>query len=137
MSDDDCGEGGDESDGAGIRCTPDGGFSDVDALLDALSHSRRRYVLYFLRDEQTATLDEVARRIAAWERGVPLEAVSADDDAEAVRAALYHKHLPVLADAMLVEYDDRSEALRYRNPPKVLEPLLWILERVDDPRTEP
>lgn len=135
MSDDGFGDERDESERLPTRHAPDGGFSDVDTLLDALSHARRRYVLYYLQDEETSTLNEVARRLTAWETGVPVETVT-DEDAEAVRAALYHKHLPILAEAMLVEYDDRSEALRYREPPRVLELLLWILGRVDDPRSE-
>lgn len=124
-------EGGDEIRASTEPRCPDGGFSDIDTLLSALSNIRRRYVLYYLQDERTATLDEMARQIFAWEREIPIEMVS-PDDAESVRAALYHNHLPVLTDAALVEYDERSEALRYRDPPKVLELLLWILARIDD-----
>lgn len=79
----------------------DGGISpQLDATLDLLSNRRRRYVLYYLREQgDTVTLEELAEQIVAWEsddRGVDKQQVLAD---------LHHSQLPRLAEADVVTFD--------------------------------
>ena len=79
-----------------------------DVLLDVLSHRRRRLVLRHLcRTGGVASLTELASvvgdREAEERAGTPART--------AIRSAylsLYHAHIPRLADANLIEYDERS-----------------------------
>lgn len=76
-----------------------------DDVLDLLSNSRRRYVIYFLEQwNGTATLNELAYNIASRETGVPVNDLS-EDDKRRVYISLYQTHLPKLDLYGLVEYD--------------------------------
>lgn len=95
------------TDGSGV---PDPSFA-LDGLLDILADRHRRFLLEFLADEAdpTAPLDEavgyVTNRIAEETGRRPNE-----DDVE---MELRHHHVPRLADDEVLEYDARSETLRY------------------------
>lgn len=76
-----------------------------DDVLDLLSNSRRRYVIYFLEQwNGSATLNELAYNIASRETGVPVDELS-EDDKRRVYISLYQTHLPKLDLYGLVEYD--------------------------------
>lgn len=78
-------------------------------LFDLLSNTRRRYVLCHLLERSRASVRELSRRIAAWENGVELSAVSSKQR-KRVYTALHQTHLPRLDDFGIVEYDrDRGE----------------------------
>lgn len=110
----------------GPDCSPvpdDDRQARIDELLGALADARRRYVLYYLRDERQASLTETARQVAAWDCDRPLSAVR-DETLEDVEIQLYHVHLPVLEEADILEYDERSEQLVFRDPPSLVESCL-------------
>lgn len=84
-----------------------------DDVLDLLSNSRRRYVIYFLEQwDGSATLNDLAYEIASRETGVPVDELS-EDDKRRVYISLYQTHLPKLDLYGLVEYDkdDRTVSL--------------------------
>lgn len=120
-----------EDDGSVADLVPDGG-QRFDELFDALSDARRRYVLYHLRDETQATVSDVARQVAAWERGTDPADVD-EEEIDEVRTALYHNHLPKLREARIVDYDDRTEQLVYRDPPGIVETCLERCRPADVP----
>lgn len=80
----------------------EGGISPtLDATLDLLSNRRRRYALYYLREQGgSVPLDTLAAKIASWES-------DGDDDLDVanVRADLYHSQLPRLDSANVVAFD--------------------------------
>lgn len=83
----------------------------VDRIHGLLSDQRRRYLCYLLRESTTWTVDEVSRRLTAWEQDVPMTAIR-EDDRRRVTVSLVHNHLPRLADDG-IEYDaDREEIER-------------------------
>jgi len=87
---------------------PSGGSEDVapppDALFGALADATRRRVLWYLLDESSAAIDELADVLAGWRLD---EQHTVDpDEHDSFVAALHHTHLPVLNDAGLVDYDD-------------------------------
>lgn len=102
----------------------------VDDVLNALADRRRRLVLYYLRDEGTAGIDEVADHVAAAEEDVPVDGVT-DEQRARVKTSLVHAHLPQLVDAGLVEYDRRTGVIRYAHPPTLLEKLLGVLGEIE------
>jgi hypothetical protein len=79
-----------------------------DESFDLLSNHRRRYALYCLRQEgDSATLGELADRIAAWENEVETDAVSYDER-KRVYTSLQQVHLPRMDEMDVVEFDDRE-----------------------------
>jgi hypothetical protein len=103
----------------------------VDTLLSALSHRRRRDILYALSEDPIADVESLATTIAAREADRPREQISADER-ESVLIDLYHNHLPKPADRRLIEYDDRSGAVRWTAPSDELESLLACCRALDD-----
>lgn len=95
----------------------------LDELFEALSDRRRRCTLYVLQEEERTEVDELAGRTAAQLHGRPRDDLS-EETVENVRIELYHKHLPILADSDVVEYDERSSVVVYREPPEAVETFL-------------
>lgn len=110
----------------------DGGPTLLDRIFRSLAHPRRRCVLYYMREEQQADLDGVAAVVAAWEEDVETDDVSAETR-EQIRLELCHVHLPKLKDYGLVEYDHRSETVRYNCPPDALDEVVDIAATIEEP----
>jgi DNA-binding transcriptional ArsR family regulator len=86
---------------AGFAGENDGISPALDATLDLLSNRRRRYVLYYLREQgETVALEELAEQVASWES----DTGDIVDD-ERVLADLYHSQLPRLEEADIVTFD--------------------------------
>ncbi len=117
--------------GSGDDLEQDGGKTTVDAVFECLRHPRRRFILSYLREHEMATVEELARQVAAWEAGVPPDEV-AEPHRERVTTALVHTHLPKLADEVFIEYDRRSNDVRFTDPPEMLRELLGIVSTFDD-----
>jgi len=75
----------------------------------------RRAVLSYLRDSEdgVASFDEIVAHV------MRTVGDQQDSEREDVVASLYHTDIPKLADAGLINYDERSEPLRYRGHPLV------------------
>jgi len=82
----------------------------TDTYLQLVADRRRRHLLQTLREEDTASVDDLAGKLAS-DGGASPERVAVD---------LHHNHLPKLADEEIVEYDSRSNTVRY-SPPKQFE----------------
>lgn len=84
----------------------------VDAILSLLADHQRRDLLRHLIEspEQTATLEECVQHILQREE----ERTGQCPGHEQVETALHHIHLPKLEQTNILEYDSRSQVLRYR-----------------------
>ena len=79
-----------------------------DTVFDILSNSRRRYVLYYLRQESgPIQLTDLAEHVAAWENETDIESMG-EQERKRVYVSLYQTHIPKLADTGLVEYDKEA-----------------------------
>lgn len=107
-----------------------GGASDTDTSLRLLASADRRTVLRTVagRPETDFSLDALADRVTR-------ERASAEADHEAVRVSLHHRHLPMLAEAGLLEYDHRANVVRCRSPDRVETLLSLVSTDPDDPAT--
>lgn len=86
------------------------GEPDADDLLKTLADDRRRRTLRILWDADGAvSLADLADEITRRERASVSETPS---DSKGVQTALYHVHLPKLADAGLVTVADDDEWTR-------------------------
>lgn len=85
-------------------------YADV---FEVLSNPRRRQIVHYLlqRPEETVTLRELSRQIAAWENDVDPAAVNTDQR-KRVYTALRQSHLPVLAERDFIRYDDDRSIVR-------------------------
>ncbi len=93
----------------------------LDLVFDILADQRRRYALYYLygSSDGVATVDEIADHVVSLEE----YGDSVDDHRLHVVTSLQHMHLPKLEDAGVLEYDPRSETVRYWNQPSLEE---WL-----------
>lgn len=107
-----------------------GGVASVDEVLDCLTDPFRRLVVYYCREERVATVEELATQIAARDSDVPPREVS-DDQRKKYEIRLVHTHLPRLTSSKIIEYDQRSQTVRYDDPPRMLDWLLQALARLE------
>ena len=113
----------------------DGGTEAITVILGALTHWRRRYILYHLHDcPGPVEADELARQVLAWETNTTVGNIT-DKECERVVTDLYHNHLPKLADADVIEYDQRTLTAQLVDhaelPTTVLESIKQIEEEID------
>jgi DNA-binding transcriptional ArsR family regulator len=86
-----------------------------DLVFEILSNTRRRMVLYYLRqNDGAATVKELAEQIAALENDVDPEDLRRQQR-KRVYVSLYQTHVPKLEDAGIIEYDDASGEVRLTN----------------------
>lgn len=104
----------------------------LDILFDLLSKERRRYVLYYLRNQDgPVTIHDVAEQVSEWEsKGAP-EAIP--PDADRIEITLKHNHLPKLESAESIEYDPNTQSIHLRGPSPAFEAILMIAKLVDKP----
>ena len=76
-------------------------------VFDILSNRRRRYALYALLRDETATIGSLADQIAAWENDCTQEEVTSTER-KRVYTALQQSHLPKLERTGLVSFDPDS-----------------------------
>lgn len=75
-------------------------------LLSCLVHPRRRFTVFYLHQRSgPAPLTEVATELAAHEVDTTIDELT-PEMVEPIEAALYHKHLPELAAAGVVDWDE-------------------------------
>lgn len=114
---------------------PNGGNSSIDELLKMLGNRRRRAIFYFLREQEVATVEELAAYLAAEEaEDTPVE--GGIDESERIELELVHNLLPRLVDSHFIEYDSRSNTVRYADPPDHLQLFLDFLGQLEQPNKE-
>lgn len=81
------------------------------ALFGDLSDQRRRDILSCLQemDDDAVGLAELSERVMALE-------ADPDSDSDAIAISLHHVHLPKLAESSVLDYDARSNVVRYYGP---------------------
>jgi DNA-binding transcriptional ArsR family regulator len=80
-------------------------------LFKVLADPHRRYTMYHLATMDGETVD-LSKLVAALSERVAISPEQLEID-------LRHIHLPKLADHNLIEYDERSETIRYRDGERV------------------
>ena len=95
--------------------TKSGDELSQDLVYDLLSSPRRRMVLYYLRNtDGTSTVLELAEQIAAIEYDTDVESLTRQQE-KRVYVSLYQTHVPKLADAGIITYDQESGDVRLTN----------------------
>ena len=82
-------------------------------IFRALANEHRRRILqYVVNADEPVTVEGVAIQLTEWEDELTILG-NADVKNEEVEAALYHVHLPEMAEAGLLEYDPSSEEIEH------------------------
>lgn len=92
----------------------------LDALFDLFAEFRRRTAYRTLLSHGELSLPDLADEVAIAERGDALPEIDPDTVLE-VYLSLYHTHVPKLADAGLVAYDQDSDYLTLTGTGRALE----------------
>lgn len=99
--------------------------STVDETFGVMSDAHRRYALYYLRDRESTTFDELATALAGWLRARESHAeVVTQDDRERLKTALHHVHLARLREVGFVHYDPTSGEVALGDLPDVADAAL-------------
>ena len=98
-----------------------GGSLSRDTVHDLLAHERRRTVLACLGEHGPLALPDLADEVARREHDSPLPQIP-EDDVLCVYLSLWHSHVPKLARAAVVTYDQARDFVRLgENAPSVAE----------------
>lgn len=83
----------------------------TDDAYELVANRRRRRVLACLRDapDGVASVDQLTEYVEACEG----PSAAGPTDMTRIRVELHHMHLPKLRDHGVVEYDERSDTVRY------------------------
>ncbi|GGN84728.1 ArsR family transcriptional regulator [Halomicroarcula sp. S1AR25-4] len=91
----------------------------IDDVFEALSDWRRRAVCRYLTTSDGTGVDVTTLATAVADRGEQTSLPVADTDVESVEAELVETHLPELHRLGIIDFDERSEAVRYWESPTV------------------
>lgn len=107
---------------------------DADHVYEALAQPRRRYVCYAALVEGVTALPALANQVAARVYDVDASEVT-DVQRERVYISLYHVHVPKLAAASVVEFDEERETVTPgRNAEQVLRAFEFVGASLDADR---
>lgn len=92
----------------------------------------RRYGLDYLDEQETpVSFDRLATRVATWHTDSDPEAVD-DATLTEMRTALYHVHLPKLAEAGYIEWNKDTHTIRRGPNFDEIAPLLRLMAEHED-----
>lgn len=92
--------------------TPQSADMSPDLVFEILSNTRRRMVLYYLRQQGgPVSVQELAGEIAAIENDVSVDELTRQQR-KRVYVSLYQTHLPKLEDTGIIQYDDDGEEVQ-------------------------
>lgn len=82
----------------------------VDAVFEVFRDRDRRYVLYFLLEHDHVSVRDIGNIVTGWVKANSSE-MGHRADRDATLGELRHRHVPLLIESNLVEYDEATESL--------------------------
>ena len=108
--------------------TTDGSLSK-ETIYEILSNQRRRFTIHALKySDHAMELNEISKRVTAWEQNTEMSAISYDQ-LRSVYTSIKNTHLPVLEENGLVRYDAETKMVA---PTEALDGLDVYTEAVHD-----
>ncbi|GAA0522421.1 DUF7344 domain-containing protein [Halorubrum aquaticum] len=98
----------------------------TETLLRVVADPKRRAILRHLNRTDSRAVDVDALTAALESHGRPIDA---EDDRTAIE--LRHTHLPMLADADVIEYDRGRDYVAYRGDDRTEALLTFVSERLE------
>ncbi|WP_435153056.1 DUF7344 domain-containing protein [Haladaptatus sp. DFWS20] len=100
------------------------------AILEILANERRRCIIYYLREHESAVVDTLIDHVRAHEWGG--SPVSPDpSQRERLRVELLHAHLPKLENAGVVEFERTGEYVEYVTASETFELFVQLAESAE------
>lgn len=96
----------------------------LDPAFSLLADEHRRHLLYLLREHGSATLDDLADVLTGWLAVRHGDGVATPDDRQRILVRLYHVHVPKLASAGVVAFDEDSGTVSLDTLPPMVDHLL-------------
>lgn len=105
-----------------------------DVAFEMLSCPRRRYVIHYLKQQPTESVDlrDLVRQVAAWENDVSVDDVTRDQRMR-VYTALRQSHLPKLDEGEIVSFDSDRGTVELTDEASKLEVYLDVVPHSDIP----
>ena len=104
-----------------------------DEVFEVLKSPRRRYALYYLRQQGgESELSDLTEQVAAWENETTPAALTTEQR-KRVYISLYQTHLPKLDEANVVEYDRDEGVVRLSDRASDLDLYLGDVSREEFP----
>lgn len=100
---------------------------ELDVLFDIIANPRRRDLLRLLSQESPLTVTQVAEKLATIEQETPRTALS-NETIQRITVSLHHTHLPKLADANVVVYEQYHGVVVLLNTPQQE----WLTEKLQN-----
>lgn len=100
--------------------------AEIDQRFALLDRYERRCIIQFLRESETGDVS-VSDVVSHLRKQVPTS-----DEHDKIEVDLHHVHLPKLATIDALEFDSRSETVRYRGD-ELVEALLESTPETHDP----
>lgn len=107
--------------------------SERDHVFAALAHHRRRATLECLQHHQEMALADLADELAVREHGMTIDGIPPDTVRECY-LSLYHCHIPKLADAHLVQYDQDTDLVAITDHGKTA--VAWLADDAPAPPSD-
>lgn len=105
----------------------------LDTIFDLLSKERRRYVLYYLEQEEgKIPVEEVVETVAEWESTG--EEVS-NEEYRRVRIALQHTDLPKSTDAEFIEYNPEEGVVQVSGMSIEADTVISVAKVIENPES--
>ena len=96
-----------------------------DAVYAAMSHRDRRLALYYVRWRGEVDVEELADVVTGW-RNAGTRGMATREERDRVRIELGARHLPILDDADLLEYDHEDGTVTRRSLPDSVSTLVAL-----------
>ena len=94
-----------------------------DVVYAALSDRDRRLVLYYVRWRREADVEELADVVTGW-RNADVRGMATREERDRVGIELRARHLPILDDAGLVDYDREAGTVARGSLPEAVDSLV-------------
>lgn len=102
----------------------------IKAILEMLANERRRCIIYYLREHESAVVDTLIDHVRTHERGG--KPVSPDPSRrERLRVELLHTHLPKLENAGVIEFERTGEYVEYAATSETFELFVQLAESAE------
>lgn len=109
----------------------------MDQIFDLLSKERRRYVLYYLdQQDGPVSVAKLTEQVAEWEtNGSP--ATIPEEKFEQVELSLLHTELPKASEANYISYNSEKGIVELTGAPPEFDAIISIAEVVERPDRNP
>ncbi|WP_227354909.1 DUF7344 domain-containing protein [Haladaptatus salinisoli] len=102
----------------------------LEVILDVLANRRRRYVLYHLREHETAVVESLVEHVRTMEEEAAI--APSPSKQQRLRVELLHTHLPKLASAGVVRFERTGEFVEYDVQSEAFELFVELAANVEE-----